>query len=153
MCLMESKDIGYLCWFGKGHLFWFAKGHHVWIDSIGIYIALVSQAAVLEICCLLLLCGAHSEKPGFMIPYLMTCQLGICLLVLITAVSGFCKLLIHFSAGLGIIMGGSTLIFIASYLWLVKYSYYRKLVEKSRRSKAQKGGCPESPPIEQEALT
>jgi hypothetical protein len=42
---------------------------------------------------------------------------------------------------------------IASYLWLVKYSYYRKLVEKARRSKAQKGGCPEIPAIEQETLT
>jgi hypothetical protein len=47
-----------------------------------------------------------------MIPYLTICQLGIWLLVLITAVSGFSKLLVHvhFSAGLSIIMGGSTLI-------------------------------------------
>jgi hypothetical protein len=45
-----------------------------------------------------------------MVPYLVICQIGIGLLVVITAVSGFSALFIHFSIGLGIIIGGSTLI-------------------------------------------
>jgi hypothetical protein len=44
-----------------------------------------------------------------MIPYLVLCQLGIGLLVLITAISGFSALFKKFIIGLGIIMAGSTL--------------------------------------------
>jgi hypothetical protein len=45
-----------------------------------------------------------------MIPHLLVCQLGIGLLVLITAIGGLSELLKTFSVGLGIIMGGATLV-------------------------------------------
>jgi hypothetical protein len=50
------------------------------------------------------------KKPVYMIPYLMICHLGIWLLVLLTAISGFSELLIELSTGLIIIMGGSILV-------------------------------------------
>ena len=45
-----------------------------------------------------------------MIPHLLVCQLGIGLLVLITAISGLSELFRMFSVGLGIIIGGATLV-------------------------------------------
>ena len=45
-----------------------------------------------------------------MIPHLLVCQLGIGLLVLITAISGLSELFRTFSVGLGIIIGGATLV-------------------------------------------
>jgi hypothetical protein len=45
-----------------------------------------------------------------MIPHLLVCQLGIGLLVLITAISGLSELFRMFSIGLGIIIGGATLV-------------------------------------------
>ncbi|KDR06597.1 hypothetical protein L798_03571 [Zootermopsis nevadensis] len=102
---------------------------------------------------MLLLYGAHREKPGFMVPYLIVCQLGIGLLVIITAIIGFSEIFRLFIVGLGIIMAGSTLVVIASYLWLVKYSFYRKLIERDRRSRVQKDEVPtEKPTTEQETL-
>jgi len=45
-----------------------------------------------------------------MIPYLLVCQLGIGLLVLITVISGLSELLRTFIVGLGIIIGGAALV-------------------------------------------
>jgi len=45
-----------------------------------------------------------------MIPYLLVCQLGIDLLVLITAICGVSELLRTFIVGLGIIIGGAALV-------------------------------------------
>jgi len=45
-----------------------------------------------------------------MIPHLLVCQLGIGLLVLITAITGLSELFRTFSVGLGIIIGGATLV-------------------------------------------
>jgi hypothetical protein len=44
-----------------------------------------------------------------MIPHLLICELGICLLVLITTISGLSELFKVFTVGLGIIIGGATL--------------------------------------------
>jgi hypothetical protein len=45
-----------------------------------------------------------------MIPHLLFCQLGIGLLVFIIAIGGLSELFRMFSIGLGIIIGGATLI-------------------------------------------
>jgi hypothetical protein len=45
-----------------------------------------------------------------MIPHLLVCLLGIGLLVLITAIIGLSELFRSFSVGLGIIIGGATLV-------------------------------------------
>jgi len=43
---------------------------------------------------------------------------------------------------------------VASYLWLVKYSYYRKLIELNRRKRARKDSVPSvKPAAEQLGLT
>ncbi|XP_023702855.1 uncharacterized protein LOC111862032 [Cryptotermes secundus] len=138
LCLVEFDDIDYYCWFGERHLSWLLVGHRDLVDviDININIALVSQAAVLAICCFLLLFGVYIEKPVFMIPYLMICQLGIFVLVLGTIAIGVNKLLVDLVSGLIIILGGFALMVIALYLCLIKYSYYRKLSEKPRRSMA-----------------
>lgn len=45
-----------------------------------------------------------------MVPHLIVCQLGIGLLVIITAIIGFSEIFRLFIVGLGIIMAGSTLV-------------------------------------------
>ncbi|XP_021941317.1 uncharacterized protein LOC110840530 [Zootermopsis nevadensis] len=151
--LVKSEELGQIFEFWKNTLCIENITHLFGFDSRDLCIALVSEASILALCCMLLLYGAHREKPGFMVPYLIVCQLGIGLLVIITAIIGFSEIFRLFIVGLGIIMAGSTLVVIASYLWLVKYSFYRKLIERDRRSRVQKDEVPtEKPTTEQETL-
>jgi len=151
--LLKPEEVTQLLWFGK-EVRIVCFGHLLRFDWRLVSIAMVSEAAVFEVCCLLLLYGAHREKPGYMIPHLLVFQLGIGLLVLITVISGLSELFRTFSVGLGIIIGGATLVVVASYLWLVKYSFYRKLVEINRRKRARKDSVPSvKPTAEQLGLT
>lgn len=113
-------------------------GPLLWFDSPELCLGLISEAAVLAVCSLLLLLGTCNEWTWLLLPHIVVYQLVVAGLLAAVLIFGFSVLFREFFIGLCIVLGGSTVAAVAFYLWLVVYSYYRTLIEKKRRSRVRK---------------
>lgn len=87
-------------------------------------------AAISILLVALLLYGAHNERPGFMLPFVVLNMIGIVVFAVFVVVSSILLFISNFLVGFGILIVGGLFVALSSFFWMVIYSYYRKLEER-----------------------
>ncbi|KDR22480.1 uncharacterized protein LOC110826828 [Zootermopsis nevadensis] len=100
-------------------------------DSQESLIAALVSSAVNMLIYALLLYGAHEERPAFMLPYVILGMIGLIICAVAVVIIGIFFFVenIIIAGVVVLILGGLTMA-LASFFWLVIYSYYRQLEER-----------------------
>jgi len=93
-------------------------------------IATVTSSAISIPLAALLLYGAHTEKPHFMLPAVILDMIGIVILAVAVIVISIIMFFSSFLIGLIVLLVGILIVVLSTYFWVVIYSYYQKLEER-----------------------